>query len=187
MELGENHIIIKAIEVVSRHGIKKTTMGDIADSAGVSRQTLYNKFANKDEVLRGAIRYTAETGLDELRARWAETDRIDEKLDALFQVGPIGWYDAIMSFPDSADLIEGVYTIAAVELAEGAKLWIAALALQFEPFSEKLSHSGLTPTQFADFVYFAGKTAKDGVEGRDQLLQRLAALKASSLALLGEK
>ena len=67
MELGENHIIIKAIEVVSRHGIQKTTMGDIADAAGVSRQTLYNKFANKDEVLRGAIRYTSEAGLAEFK------------------------------------------------------------------------------------------------------------------------
>ena len=41
-----------AIRVISRYGVKRTTMQDIADEAGVVRQTLYNYYKKKDDVLR---------------------------------------------------------------------------------------------------------------------------------------
>ena len=44
----------------SRYGVKRTSMVDLAQEAGVSRQTLYNVFRNKDDVLRALIRAYTE-------------------------------------------------------------------------------------------------------------------------------
>ena len=49
--------ILEAAQIVfARYGVSKTTMSDIAREAGVARQTVYNAFATKNEVLREVVR-----------------------------------------------------------------------------------------------------------------------------------
>jgi AcrR family transcriptional regulator len=187
MSTADNHIIIKAIEVISRQGVKKTTMADIAEADGVSRQTLYNKYANKDEVLRGATRFGSEIGLSQLLGLWGEDKPMSAKIDDFLNVGPIGWYDMVMSAPDSADLIEGVNAAASEELAQCAMDWVVELTALFTPYEATLKNAGLDAAQLADFTYNSSKTAKETAINRTQLLQRLATLKASVLSLVGEK
>ena len=50
MNEREKKIIEAAVEVFHRYGVKRASMSDIADEAGVSRQTVYNAFSNKDEL-----------------------------------------------------------------------------------------------------------------------------------------
>ena len=52
----EIHILECAFSVFSRYGVKRASMTDIAEEAGIARQTLYNAFSNKDEILRATIR-----------------------------------------------------------------------------------------------------------------------------------
>jgi hypothetical protein len=40
--------------------LRKATMGDIAEQAGISRQTLYARYANKDEIMAAAMQRIAE-------------------------------------------------------------------------------------------------------------------------------
>jgi AcrR family transcriptional regulator len=44
-----------AIACLSRYGLEKTGVGDIASVAGVSKPTIYNYFASRDELLQSAI------------------------------------------------------------------------------------------------------------------------------------
>ncbi len=48
-------ILDAAVARIVRHGYDKTTMGDVADEAGVSRGTLYNYFKGKDELFEALI------------------------------------------------------------------------------------------------------------------------------------
>ncbi len=184
MAKSDNHIIKCAIAVISRYGFKKTTMADLADAAGVSRQTLYNKYPNKEEVLRAAIRFGAAASLEQARIGWAATEGISAKLDVFFEVGPLSWYDAIVASPDSADLIEGVNANAAQEMAEATEAWLAAMSSIFEPFSDLLVRKGTNVADFTDFVYTASSSAKYNASSRDQLVKRLQILKISTLATL---
>ena len=45
----------KVIEVFSNYGFRKTSMSDLAEAAGVSRQTLYNRFKSKEDILHWAM------------------------------------------------------------------------------------------------------------------------------------
>ena len=38
--------------VISQYGVRRATMSDIAAAAGVSRQTIYNIFPNREAVIR---------------------------------------------------------------------------------------------------------------------------------------
>ncbi|MGA1737444.1 MAG: TetR/AcrR family transcriptional regulator [Pseudomonadales bacterium] len=49
--LGE---VLPFLEVFAQRGFPRTTMGSLADAGGVSRQTLYNRFGNKEELFHWA-------------------------------------------------------------------------------------------------------------------------------------
>lgn len=182
MGTRDENIVECAIAVISRYGYKKTTMGDLADAAGVSRQTLYNKFPNKEEVLRAAVRHANEAGLKLLNERWDAATSLSEKIDIFFEIGPLKWYDTIMASPDSADLLEGFNAYASDLIEDATKWWTAALAGIFEPYESVLEAKGLSAKQFADFVYTASASAKYNATSRVQLQDRLATLKVSTLA-----
>jgi len=183
MGKSDDIIVECAIAVISQTGYKKTTMADLADAAGVSRQTLYNKFPNKEEVLRAAVRHAHATGLAEMKRRWSETESVKDKLEAFFQVGPLNWYDAIIASPDSADLIEGVNTHASDLMDEANKGWMEALTNLFKPYGNVLGQKGTSAEILADFVFATGVSAKYNATSRDQLVKRLATLKVAALAL----
>ena len=56
-EAKKGQIYGAAIKLFVMNGFEQTTMADIASSAGVSKQTVYSHFANKDELYDAAIRH----------------------------------------------------------------------------------------------------------------------------------
>src|SRR6478736_3360082 len=48
-------ILSVAIELFSQYGFKTITMDDIARRAGISKKTLYQHFANKQEVVNESV------------------------------------------------------------------------------------------------------------------------------------
>ncbi|HPX36554.1 MAG TPA: helix-turn-helix domain-containing protein [Mycobacterium sp.] len=48
-------ILDAALVEFDRHGIRKVALDDVARRAGVSRTTIYRKFANKDDLVSGVI------------------------------------------------------------------------------------------------------------------------------------
>lgn len=81
MELKE-HIIEEATRMFHKSGIKSVRMDDIATACGISKRTLYENFADREELIRQSLVYhhnniqdaingrleTAENALDEFRA-----------------------------------------------------------------------------------------------------------------------
>ena len=184
MGKSDDIIVECAIAIISQGGYKKTTMADLADAAGVSRQTLYNKFPNKEEVLRAAVRHAHATGLAEMKRQWSGAEYVGDKLEAFFQIGPLSWYDAIIASPDSADLIEGVNTHASDLMDEANKGWMETLTELFVPYGNVLGEKGTSADTLADFVFATGVSAKYNATSRDQLVKRLATLKIATLTLL---
>jgi len=67
----EERILVAALGLIGRRGVKRLGMQEIAESAGVSRGTLYRYFPSKDQVLIAAAAYDERrfsTGLDEVLA-----------------------------------------------------------------------------------------------------------------------
>lgn len=179
-------ILLAAHGLFHARGVRNTTMSDIAEAAGVTRQTVYNTWKNRDEVLRAVVRHFAEAGARAMEAGWAEAATLGDKVDVFYAHGPLAWWDMLVETPNSADLLEGINETAAEEMAAADARLVGAIAGLLEPHADRLAGLGLTPEGYADFLYSAGKAAKYDSDSREQLVARLEALKASALALLGE-
>jgi AcrR family transcriptional regulator len=78
----EERILTAALSLIGRRGVRRLGMQEIAETAGVSRGTLYRYFPSKDTVLGAAADYDATRfshGLDRALA-WAE--RPEERISA---------------------------------------------------------------------------------------------------------
>ena len=173
----DDPIITAAFGVFSRYGTRKSTMGDIAEAAGVSRQTLYNRFENKDDVLRACVRQLTFSRIAQMTAQVGSATDLPSKLEAFFEAGPLHWYDLICAAPDSADLVDGLNTVAQNELAEGERLWHAALEDMLTPHSAPLGQNHMSARDMADFIYSTAINAKHSASDRTHFEQRLNVLK----------
>src|ERR1700733_1419163 len=64
---SEEPILVAALGLIGRRGVRRLGMREIAETAGVSRGTLYRYFPSKDHVLAAAAAYDAQRfseGLD---------------------------------------------------------------------------------------------------------------------------
>ncbi|MCK1402281.1 helix-turn-helix transcriptional regulator [Bradyrhizobium sp. 4] len=102
----EELAIEAATEVFSRYGHARTTMGDIAAKAGMSRPALYLLFPDKDAVFAAVIQRMDEQKRRDIKAAIARLDGLHAKLlHACKSWGSHG-FDLIEAYPDSADLFD---------------------------------------------------------------------------------
>lgn len=174
----ERQIASAALRVFSRYGLKRATMNDVAEEAGVVRQTLYNVFANKDEVIHGTLLFYTEM----LRARtleeWTDAPDLAAKIDILFEHNVLTPFDAVQGSSDAGDLESGTYPATKAALEISSRELRALLLDLFKPFDAGLTRSGQSPETFATFVEATMMGLKHGTRDRDALVQNLATLKA---------
>lgn len=70
-DITRQKLLDAAVFCADRYGIQKTNMRLIAEASGIARQTVYNYFKNKNEVLSAAF-YREGVSLGEAAARYVE-------------------------------------------------------------------------------------------------------------------
>ena len=175
------YIIEAAKGLFLRYGVKRTGMNDIAEAAGISRQTLYKAFANKDEVLQATIRSLADKVVLDIEAGLGKAEGLGEQLDVIFKHTVIEHYDFLQSSPNAEDIIAGVSASSQEELEAGAQRNTEIIVGVLEPFSGSIAKCDLTVGQYADFVQRSATAAKYSAKSKKHLLELLAALRVSAL------
>jgi len=178
MSRKEEEILDAALSLFMRYGIGRTTMADISQAAGVARQTLYNAYPGKEEVLRAVVQRSAAECFAAVAAAWAATTDLGEKIDAYYTHVPLAWFDAVMAAPDAAEIIDGLNTVAKEEMASATAQWRQLFTTLFT------DAGSAEPKQIADFFVSASKNAKHDVPDRETLEARLKILKRATLALI---
>lgn len=75
-----------AIEIIRKHGIRKTTLEDIADASGMAPPSMYYYFANKNDLLRAAISTILDNAFDEVERAVDLAATPEEKLISTWKV-----------------------------------------------------------------------------------------------------
>lgn len=184
MSEREDRLIEAAIRVIGRYGIKRTTMGDIANEAGVSRQTLYTCYPSKDEVLRGTIRHMCKCALSRIEAACDSAHSLGEKLDIAFEQLAIEPYRMMHASPEASDIVVGFNEVCTVELQQAGEKQRDIIEAILEPYAASLEGSGLTLRQLADYVRFSTSGFKKSAESEAHLRSLLTTLKTVLLATL---
>jgi AcrR family transcriptional regulator len=182
----EHKILDAAIEICMRYGMRKATMGDIAERAGISRPTLYARYSNKDEIMSAAMQLIADRVCHEVRQGWGAARDIGERLDIFLEFAVVRFFDQIRQMPDASDLLtgRGEGAMAAQMIAEQGK--VGLLTGLFQPYAEALAARGSSPAALAEFFYSSSASFKFTARDAAHLASLLATLKQSTLLMLGE-
>ncbi len=157
-------------------------MNDIAAEAGIVRQTLYNIFANKDEVLRGTIRRHVEEATATVRREWKYVEALGPRLDVVFDHTVVKPFETIRAMPEAGDVIDGFNDATKQEAARAGELYRKLYEEAFAPHRHAIANNGLSPLQLADCARHAAAGFKRDAESKDHLLDLLATLKVLILA-----
>ena len=181
----EKSITDAATTVFLRYGVKRTTMNDIAQEAGISRQTLYNAFGNKDDVLRALIRDFADNAIASVRDDCAKAETLSERLDALFRHMTIKPFDMLHSSPHADDILEGMNTAARDEIALKQRDYEHLIGDILAPAAGAIEAQGLTIARLSEHIYCAAKGIKLHASSQRHLRDMLEVLKLTIMKLAG--
>ena len=131
------HILVGATAIFSRYGYARTTMGDIAAEAGMSRPALYLIFPDKEALFTAVIRHMDEEKQAEIRSGLKRYKGLHAKLLYACQTWGSHGFDLAAVHADAADLFD----FAAVK-----ELYANFEAFVVELISEQVRTSGIEAT-----------------------------------------
>ncbi len=179
-------IIDAAFRMFARYGVKRTGMGDIAREAGVARQTLYNAFSSKDEVLSATIDLFTERTLANIRESLVGKATLADQLDLILDHLSVKPYDMLNATPNAQDIVEGFNKAGQAAIESGDRRFRRLLSHVLAPYAAAIEASGHKVEQLADFVQVTASSSKQKARSRKHLLQLLHTLKLSVLDAAGE-
>ncbi|MEM9090635.1 MAG: TetR/AcrR family transcriptional regulator [Cyanobacteria bacterium P01_F01_bin.53] len=180
----EEKIIQAAIRTFIRYGAKKTSMTDIASAAGVSRQTLYDLFGNKDELIVTSIRYVTRESLTTVQRKLVGITKLADKLDVYFEETIVKSFELLQSSGDPEDLISGHNKAGKAAIKEAHKQHEAVIAEILMAEASQRTYQGQTVAQLAHFFVTTAMGFKSGATSRSDLDGLIKSLKTAIAAII---
>lgn len=132
-------ILQAARECFSRYGVHRTSMTDVAKVAGVSRQTLYNTIAGRQELIEAVVVLRIEEMSDELRVVLEGQPTF---VDAIVETS-LASVELARKDPELTNLVETATTIRLFEIIAGPFPAIhEAVARLFRPLFAQARRAG---------------------------------------------
>jgi len=99
-------VVRAAIGVFLRYGYARTTMGDIAQAAGLTRPTLYLTFPYKERIFTAVVEKMIEDKLIEIRGGLPRQKSLETKLRFACNAWAAEGYELVQAHPDAADMFD---------------------------------------------------------------------------------
>ena len=84
-EFDETEVLDRALELFRARGFKHTSFTDLVDELGVSRQSLYDTYGDKQSLFQTALKRYLERGLDLIRRKLEVDEPVRENFTGLFE------------------------------------------------------------------------------------------------------
>ena len=149
-ERRRRQLLDTALAVFARHGYRKTSMDDVAQAAGVSRQGLYLHFPNKEELFRAAVEHALRRSQLQVSQALAEPDvSLEDRLVGAFDAWTGQFVEAIGS--DVDDLVSACQNLLgpAVEAEKRAFAEKITCALESSGLAARYHRAGLSAADLA--------------------------------------
>ncbi|MDG1210347.1 MAG: TetR/AcrR family transcriptional regulator [Paracoccaceae bacterium] len=183
----ETRIINAAIEVILKFGPRKTTMNDIAEAAGLTRQTVYVSFGGKDNVLAETVRFIGKRHMSQVSVAWEYCANLTEKLQAYARIVVLDAYDEMTGEDDPQVLVSNHNEAGRAAYQEVCEQHAAMWAEQLAPCAEKLERAGTTANRLAQFIVSTSLNLKKTEGDKGKLHEQLSVLNASVLSMAGRR
>ena len=104
LEAKIDRTVVAAAELFMRHGFARTTMGDIARAADMSRPALYLLFPGKEEVFEAAVVHLNRLRLAEIHERLGDAATLGDRLFTACDLWLVQVFDLQRTTPDARDM-----------------------------------------------------------------------------------
>ena len=173
-------VIAAATQVFLRYGYARTTMADIAKSAGLTRPTLYLTFPDKERIFEAVVRTMVDEKLAQIRMDLRSEKSLEAKLRAACDAWASDGYELVRAHPDAADMFDLGFEAVCAGYGEFGRLLEELLT---EPLAK--SALNLSPQTLSRIIVYSLRgfkdTATDGVDMRS-LIAVYVMLVSASLA-----
>lgn len=117
-----------ATTVFSNYGFKRTSMNDIANSAGISRPALYLMFENKEDIFRQLATYRQNQAIDEAETELSASSPIDDRIVSAILAYERIYYEPIAASPHGAEFMDINLSVAQKDMENGRKRLVKILS-----------------------------------------------------------
>jgi TetR/AcrR family transcriptional regulator, regulator of autoinduction and epiphytic fitness len=166
-----------AVSVFARFGFRKTSMDDVARTAGVSRQGLYLLFTNKEELFRQALEHSLSA---QLSSAIASLSRAEDDLEKRLIAACMEWCGRFVGSlgADASDLLCASTALAGATVARYEARFEAALtsALLASPLAPLCAAADLAPADLARSLHGAARGLKQTCNTRQEFAATTAAI-----------
>jgi AcrR family transcriptional regulator len=165
----KEQIVDAAIAVFLRYGYARTTMGDIAQAAGLTRPTLYVTFPDKEQIFTAVVDKMIADKLTEIREGLPRLKALEKKLRFACDAWAADGYELVQAHPDAADMFDlGFKSVCA-----GYDKFGALLAELLDAPLQR-SSLDLSPADVARTIVFAMRGFKDAATSGAEMRELIA-------------
>ena len=183
MEDRARRIAEAAYDVISKYGIRRTTMSDVAEAAGVSRQTLYNVFPKREALLVEVVRHHFFSKWATIDAALAGAEGRSGRFDVLLNTLVIETWHSIQAMPHADELELEMATTIKQELAAIHAAARDRFCSFLEPYDATLNARGMTARGLGDLLHHSIMGLKLSSLGEAEIRNSTAAMHACLMAV----
>lgn len=169
----EEKVLSAAESCFVRYGFRKTTMGDIAAAAQISRPALYLMFNSKEDVFRAVVARLFATMLTELSEGIEVQGEPIKQLQFAFEVWCVRPFEIVRNAPDAADLLENSRQLSADAWNKAEADFEAIIADILSSVMQGESGTGLSAAQVAHVLSTAALGFKESARSVTDLRVRI--------------
>ncbi|WP_321448476.1 helix-turn-helix domain-containing protein [uncultured Cohaesibacter sp.] len=187
MTSTKDKVIQAAHELISRYGYNRTSMTDVAKQAGLSRQTVYAVFANKEDLFAETSYHVFHERLNKTREEITHCTSLGDQLNTYFENMVVQPFIFLQNHPEAITLWNDADMNnhpAIAKLKHEHRQFLAELLV---PYTKYIGASGQCPAHMADFIIMTCREMKCGkADSIEELHRLLDTLSASILALTSQ-
>ncbi|MBR0824130.1 TetR/AcrR family transcriptional regulator [Bradyrhizobium manausense] len=180
----KTRILDATMLVFRRHGFRRSSIEQVAEAAGLTRQALYHHFESKEALFRAVIARVHETAIAAEEAAIGEVEKAGRSFADILVAGMTARMQAMIGSFDGSPHIEELYS---EHLVHGRDLYQKYSAVYAERLVATIARiarkqklalpQGLSPTEFARLVEMAvhgSKSQHPAMQPADAFLKDMA-------------
>ena len=180
----KDDIIAKAaLAQFAKFGLRKTTMQDVATVAGVSRQTLYNRVPNKDELLRLVAKFYFTDNISRCQEGLKNCKDLSACWDVVITHFVIEVWQTMNAMPEAEEFEMSAHEVIAKEIEIATNEKIALIAGMISRFEDAAALNNDKPEDIGRFFCATAQGIKTSAHDESALNALAKTLKQSLLTL----
>jgi AcrR family transcriptional regulator len=180
----KTRILEAAESVFLRFGFRRTTMGDIASAAGVSRPALYLLFCNKEELFEAVLHAHVARTLGEIRQGLAAHPTPEEQLRFAFELWAVRPFGLLAASREAGEPIHAGLAFAKEAIDQAIAAFETDLVTILAPLGATAPARALPPEQIARVLTRAVHGFKESATSPEELRAMIDGLLEMVLASL---